>query len=742
MGAGATLKLAFVLSATDKMSRIVDEAVKKSTDKLSAFERTTGKAARSMLKAGAVMVGAGAAIGGAVFGMAKSTADYAGSVNDMSEATGVGIEAWQKMTYAAKMSGIEQEKLATSLVKFDKTIADAASGSKTAAQTFKDLGIKIKDASGKMRAPDEILTDVAEVFSKVEGGAAKTALACELFGKSGAELMPMLNEGKTGLTGLYKAAQRTGNVLSAEAITASDEFGKKMDAVGLQVKGLGLQLGASLAPAVHKLVNRVSGIIQKVTDWMQQNPQLAETISKVGMVLVGLLVTVGVGSVALGGLTFVVGQFGKAFRLMAGIVKTGQAIFAGFRTVVGFVQVAIAGMRRTTVAANTATRSYMLTQNVATKSTKAYAIGLKLATAGTWLFNKALYGCPIVWIIAGIMAVIAAVVLMVKYWNNIAVFFKKIWAAIVGVFKKAWDGVKKVWGAVTGWFSNLWGGIKNRASKAWTGIKNTISKSREGVKKAWGTIKGWFSNLWDGVKNVTSKAWNGIKTVFLNYTPQGLIIKHWDKIYRWFSNLWGNIKTNIASAWDGIKGWFSNLNPVEWISGAWDRVGGFFGNLGTRFYEWGKNILQGLWNGITSMVNKVVEGVKNIGHKIAKGFKAIFGINSPSKLFAEYGLNITQGLVVGIDHGGGAVESATEGLAANATNGISQSLQTSSVDTSNTFNAGNTGTTLNYSPNITITGGATPEVRDEFSKMLRQHANEIVSIIRRDAENTARLSFN
>ena len=714
MGAGATLKLAFILSATDKMSRIVDEAVKKSTDKLSAFERTTGKAARSMLKTGTVMVGAGAAIGGAMLGMAKSTADYAGSVNDMSEATGVGAEAWQKMTYAAKMSGIEQEKLATSLVKFDKTIADAASGSKTAAQTFKDLGIKIKDASGKMRAPDEILSDVAEVFSKVEGGAAKTALACELFGKSGAELMPMLNEGKTGLTRLYEAAQRTGNLLSAEAITASDEFGKKMDAVGLQVKGLGLQLGASLAPAVHKLVNRVSGIIQKVADWMQQNPQLAETIGKVGMVLAGLLVTVGTASVVFGGLTFIVGKFAKVFRVASAAIKAGQAIIAACKNGMLLFRIQYA----------------------------TFSVWSKLAAVGQWLFNSALFACPIVWIIAGIMAVIAAVVLMVKYWDNIAAFFKKLWAGIVGIFSKAWDGIKKVWGAVTGWFSNLWGGIKNGAKKNWDAIKNTISKAREGVKKAWGATKGWFSNLWGGVKNVTSKAWNGIKSGFLNYTPQGLIIKHWDKITGWFSNLWGNIKTNIASAWDGIKGWFSNLNPVEWISGAWDRVGGFFGNLGTRFYEWGKNILQGLWNGITSMVNKVVEGVKNIGHKIAKGFKAIFGINSPSKLFAEYGLNITQGLVVGIDHGGGAVENATEGLAANATNGISQSLQSSSVDTSNTFNAGNTGATLNYSPNITITGGATPEIRDEFSKMLRQHANEIVSIIRRDAENTARLSFN
>lgn len=64
--AANTLKLAFILSATDKMSRIIDEAVKKSTDKLSAFERTTSKIGRSMTKAGTVMLGASAAVGGSI----------------------------------------------------------------------------------------------------------------------------------------------------------------------------------------------------------------------------------------------------------------------------------------------------------------------------------------------------------------------------------------------------------------------------------------------------------------------------------------------------------------------------------------------------------------------------------------------------------------------------------------------------------------------------------------------------
>ena len=71
------------------------------------------------------------------------------------------------------------------------------------------------------------------------------------------------------------------------------------------------------------------------------------------------------------------------------------------------------------------------------------------------------------------------------------------------------------------------------------------------------------------------------------------------------------------------------MQPVEWMRGAWENVGTFFSGLNTRFYEWGKNLLQGLWNGITSMVDKIVEGMKNIARKIATGFRSILGTQLP-----------------------------------------------------------------------------------------------------------------
>lgn len=617
------------------------------------------------------MLGASAAVGGSILAVGKSTADYAGDMYDMARGAGIGVEAFQKLAYAGRMSGVETEKLSASLVKFDRMVAEATGGNKTYMQTFEDLGIKIKDSAGNLRQPNEIFEDVADIFHNTEDGIGKTALAVELFGKSGADLIPMLNDGKAGLKAFYAEAERLGLALSNEMIAKGDAFSDQLENIGEQVKGVKLQLGAALIPALSAATEKISKIIDKITKWVQENPELAATIGNIAMTTGKWIAILGTAAIAIGSVAFIILQFRKAFRAMSDAVTIGISIFKNIKN----------------------------TFLVVDKAMKGYTKTQKLATVATKLFNKALKANPILTIISLIIALGAVVYSVIKNWDKIAAWFKKLWDAIVGIFKAAWEAIKKVWSTVTGWFSNLWGGIKAGAGKAWEGIKNTINKAREGVQKAWGSVKGWFSNLW------------------------------------------GNVKSGISNAWGGIKDWFSNLQPVEWMRGAWENVGTFFENLGPRFYEWGKNLLQGLWNGITSMVDKIVEGMKNIGRRIANGFKSILGINSPSRLFAEYGLNITQGLVVGLDRGGAIVENATEGVAMQATRGITQSMQSSTVNTSTIVGGGNTGPSITYAPQITFAGSTTQEVRDEFGKMLKQHANEIMELIRKYEENKTRLSF-
>ncbi len=383
--ANNTLKLAFILSATDKMSRIVDEAVKKSTDKLSAFERTTSKIGRSMMNAGTVMAGAGAAVGASIFAVGKASADYAGDMFDMARSTGMGVESFQKIAYAAKMSGIEAEKVTTSFIKFDKMIVDAAGGNKAYMQTFKDLGIQIKDSAGNLRQPNAIFEDVAEIFHNTEDGAAKTALAVELFGKSGAALIPMLNDGKSGLQAFYAEAKRMGLVLSAEAIGKGDAFSDQLEQIGQQVKGVKLQLGTALIPALSAAAEKIAAVIDKITRWVQENPELAATIGNIAMTVGKWLAILGTAAIAIGGATFIVGQFGKVFRIVSDSIKIGTKIVSEYKN----------GMLLFRM-------QYAL-----------FSVWSKIAAAGQWVFNTSLYGCPVVWIVAGIMSIKAGVELLV-----------------------------------------------------------------------------------------------------------------------------------------------------------------------------------------------------------------------------------------------------------------------------------------------------------------------------------------
>ena len=455
-----------------------------------------------------------------------------------------------------------------------------------------------------MRKPNEIFEDIADVFSKSEDSAAKTAMAYTLLGKSGADLIPILNDGKEGLKAWYEQARKSAGVLDDEVGKSAETAGDNLEGLIQKLRGTTLHLGAKLLPVMTEFVGKVDAILTRVLDWINQNPELAASLGRIAAESAKCLVFLGIGSAVLGRLSIAIGKVGGAIQTVRGIMKAGS-----------------------------------------------------IAKGLTSLLT------PIGWIKVAVMAIVALAYVVIRNWKSISEF---------------------------------------------------------------------FVNLWDKVKGTFQTAWNWIARLFLNYTPHGLIIKNWSSIVTFFTNLWDNISTGISNSWNRIMSWFGNLRPVEWIRGAWDSVGEFFSELGVRFFEWGKNLITALWDGIVSVADWAVEGIKNLGRKIADGFKSILGIHSPSKLFTEYGMNITQGLVVGIDRGGSAVEEPTAGMAAIATGDISPvSDVMSSVG----------GVSVNYSPHVTINGSVSAEIRDEFVAMLRRHADDIVDIVARSAANTARLSF-
>src|SRR5690606_375426 len=148
------------------------------------------------------------------------------------------------------LADVEIDALEKGLVKFNKTIGDAAGGSKLQSETFKALGINLRDQNGSLKDTDDLLLEVSDKFQTFRDSAAKTALAVNLFGRSGADLIPMLNEGADGFREAYEEADEFGRIVSTDVGRASEQFNDNMTRLKESAAGFGNQLTEALLPSL------------------------------------------------------------------------------------------------------------------------------------------------------------------------------------------------------------------------------------------------------------------------------------------------------------------------------------------------------------------------------------------------------------------------------------------------------------------------------------------------------------
>jgi hypothetical protein len=129
---------------------------------------------------------------------------------------------------------------------------------------------------------------------------------------------------------------------------------------------------------------------------------------------------------------------------------------------------------------------------------KAMAAGTAVMTGAQWALNAAMMANPIGLVIAGVMALIAVVALVIKYWEPITGFFSNMWGGIKTVFSGAWDG------------------IKNTLAMGWEFIKTLFAWSPLGlIIQAWEPLTGFFGSMWEGIKGMFSGAMEWLKSMVL-----------------------------------------------------------------------------------------------------------------------------------------------------------------------------------------------------------------------------------
>lgn len=229
---------------------------------------------------------------GAFVAAGRAALNFADDIGKMAQKVGMTTEELSKLTYAAKLSDVSMQELQVGVQQLSKNMEAGSEG-------LAALGISATDSAGNLRSTSEVFADVAEAFSKIEDGAGKTAIAMNIFGRSGAQLIPLLNSGRAGLQAMGGEAQRLGVVIGSDAASAAETFN---DNVTKLQEGLAGLTQKAIAPLLPKLIDLTQKLIDlsdtgaSLEDWATSvyrwfeglDPRIAATRKEVELISTAL----------------------------------------------------------------------------------------------------------------------------------------------------------------------------------------------------------------------------------------------------------------------------------------------------------------------------------------------------------------------------------------------------------------------------------------------------------------------
>lgn len=204
--------------------------------------------------------------------MIEGVEEQAVGAERLAQKIGVTTDAVQQLGYAAKVTGVSNEELQVGFVHLARGVDEfTKKGSGDAAKAFARLGIEAREL--KKESLDQNLELIAEKFSKLPDGATKTAIAMDIFGRSGANLIPLLNKGQEGIVELRNEAQRLGVVIDQDSIKKFHELEETQNRLGAAWDGIKIQLAEGLLPTLADLGERLFKWVQANRDLIAQRLQ-------------------------------------------------------------------------------------------------------------------------------------------------------------------------------------------------------------------------------------------------------------------------------------------------------------------------------------------------------------------------------------------------------------------------------------------------------------------------------------
>jgi hypothetical protein len=203
---------------------------------------------------------AGSAIVGGLSAIVKKSIDAGDELFNLQAKTGIAASALIGLGNAAKLADVDQETLGKGLTKLSINLVKAAEGNEDLSRKFAALGVSIKGADGQVVSADVALKQIADRFADMPDGAQKAAAAVALFGKAGADLIPLLNEGAAAMDEFtFK--------VSEDFAARSDLFNDTITELGIKAQGFGMELTNALLPALQSILEVFGDLFDTEQDW-------------------------------------------------------------------------------------------------------------------------------------------------------------------------------------------------------------------------------------------------------------------------------------------------------------------------------------------------------------------------------------------------------------------------------------------------------------------------------------------
>ena len=632
-------------NAADKLGDEVEETGKQSDEAGGKFEKF-GSVMKSVGKALAVTMAAigtaAVAAGKKLWDMANDVAEAGDAIDKTSQKIGISAESYQEWDYVFQRCGADVNNLQTGMKKLSGVITDAAGGSDSAAQKLSAVGLSIEGLNGKSQ--DEQLSIVIAALQDMESGAARTAAANDLLGKSATDMAAVLNMTAEETDALKQEAQDYGMVMSNDAVAASAAFEDSLTRMQGTIGGLKNRMVGELLPGItmimdglsdlvagneqagEEITNGVTSVIETVTEMI---PQAVELISLIAAAILESAPSI-------------------IQALAEGVINAIPTFLPVVMQVITELVTALLELLPQIVEAGMQILASLITGIAAALPTLIpQIVEIVVQICQTLIDNLPLILDAALQLVTGLAEGIL---------NAIPVLIDALPEVINSIITFLLDSIPQI----------IDTGIKLLTSLV-EALPEIIASIVEAIPKI---IDGIITAVIGAIPLIIEA---GIKLLvsLIQALPQIIttIVQAIPEIISGIVNaLLGNIDKIIMAGVELFVSLIENLPTiiVEIVKAVPQIITGIvkaFGSLMYKIVEIGGNIVKGLWDGITGLASWLWDKVSGWISGIWDGICDFFGIHSPSREMAWVGEMLVKGLAGSIDDNGDEAVKAAEGMA-------------------------------------------------------------------------------